>query len=79
MEMALVAVVGLVLSAVGVFLMVRYGLPKNLPILGVVLRALTQKDVDEKDRRAAWGTVGVVVFVAGTIVAAISLLAGGAF
>ncbi len=37
-------VLGYAMNAVGVVLMVRYGLPYSLPILGLIRKVLTEKE-----------------------------------
>jgi len=67
------AVIGIVGNAIGVLLMVRYGLPNNLPRLGQIVVALTGKDVREDERRKALGFLGLVALVAGTVLQVISV------
>ena len=44
-------VMGYALNAVGTVLMVRYGFPYSLPLLGLIRRAFTEKEADEDDAR----------------------------
>jgi hypothetical protein len=77
----MIAVLGLMGSALGIFLMFRYGLPDHLQLhrFGVVLKALTDKEAHEEERRRAVGMVGLVFFAAGTILQAISFARLGMF
>lgn len=74
----MVAVAGLIANAVGIFLMLRYRLPDNLPRLGVILQALTTRDTAEDERRKAIGMIGLVLLVVGTLLQIIAVLAGDA-
>jgi len=67
-------VMGYALNAVGTVLMVRYGFPYSLPLLGLIRRAFTEKEADEDDARHMIGAVGLILLVFGTsllIVAAV--------
>lgn len=57
---------GYLLNAVGVVLMVRYGFPYSLPLLGLIRKAFTEKEADEDDRRHITGAFGLILFVFGT-------------
>jgi hypothetical protein len=65
---------GLALNAVGTILMVRYGLPYSLPILGLLRKALTEKEVSEDERRHMMGAVGFVLLVLGTMLQIVSVV-----
>jgi hypothetical protein len=71
-EQRMVAIVGLILHAVGIVLMLRYRLPDNLPRLGIVFRTLTSKELAEDERRRAIGMIGLVCFVVGTLLLIVS-------
>lgn len=67
-------VLGYAFNAIGTVLMVRYGLPYSLPILGLLRRALTDKEADEDDKRHMLGAVGLVLLVLGTLLQIISIV-----
>ena len=70
----LAIVLGYALSAVGTILMVRYGLPYSLPILGLIRKALTEKEADEDDKRHMMGAVGLILLLLGTLLQIISVV-----
>jgi len=80
-EDGMVATFGLIGLAGGVFLMLRYGLPDHMQLhrLNVVLKSLTDREAHETERRKAIGMIGLVIFTAGTILLAISLMRDGMF
>ena len=51
---------------IGVVLMVRYGLPQSLPLLGRREPNLTEIDRLEEDRRGFVGVIGLVLFAVGS-------------
>jgi hypothetical protein len=59
-------VVGYVLNAIGTVLMVRYGFPYSLPLLGLIRKAFTEKEADEDDKRHMIGAFGLILLVFGT-------------
>jgi len=67
-------VLGYALNAIGVVLMVRYGLPHSLPVLGLIRKALTEKEASEDDRRHMTGAVGLVLLVLGTLLQMVSVV-----
>ena len=69
-------VLGYALNAVGVVLMVRYGLPYSLPILGLLRKVLTEKESDEDDKRHMLGAIGLVLLVLGTLLQIVSVILG---
>jgi hypothetical protein len=71
---AIVTIVGYALNAIGVVLMVRYGLPYSLPILGLLRKALTEKEATEEDKRHMLGAVGFVLLVLGTLLQIVSVV-----
>ena len=74
MGSAIVTIVGYALNAIGVVLMVRYGLPYSLPILGLLRKALTEKEATEEDKRHMLGAVGFVLLVLGTLLQIVSVV-----
>ncbi len=68
-------ILGYALNAIGTVLMVRYGLPYSLPILGLIRKALTEKEASEDDRRHMTGAVGLVMVTLGTLLQIVSTLA----
>jgi hypothetical protein len=67
-------VLGYTFNAVGTVLMVRYGLPYSLPILGLIRRALSEKEADEDDKRHMLGASGLVLLVFGTALQIVSVV-----
>jgi hypothetical protein len=67
-------VAGYALNAIGVILMVRYGLPYSLPILGLIRKALTEKEASQEDRRHMTGAIGLVLLVLGTLLQIVSIV-----
>ena len=67
-------VCGHVPNATGVVLMVRYGLPYSLPLLGLIRKALTEKESDEDDKRHMMGALGLILLVFGTAIQIISVV-----
>ena len=67
-------VCGRVLNATGVVPMVRYGLPYSLPLLGLIRKALTEKESDEDDKRHMMGALGLILLVFGTALQIISVV-----
>jgi hypothetical protein len=67
-------ILGYALSATGVVLMVRYGLPYSLPILGLLRKTLTEKEATTEDRRHMTGAVGFVLLVFGTMLQIVSVV-----
>jgi hypothetical protein len=65
-------VLGYALNAIGVVLMVRYGLPYSLPILGLIRKALTEKEATEEDKRHMTGAIGFVLLLLGTLLQIVS-------
>ena len=65
---------GYALSAIGTVLMVRYGLPYSLPILGLIRKALTEREATEEDQRHMLGAIGFVLLALGTILQIVSLI-----
>lgn len=74
----MLSVIGLVANSLGVFLMLRYGLPDRLPQVGQVLAALTNRQAAEVQRRKAVGALGLVMLILGTTLQAIVMLRDGA-
>lgn len=68
-------IAGVLFSAGGTVMMVRYGLPYSLPILGLLLKALTEEEANEDDRRQLRGAMGLILMVFGTAlqIAAVAL------
>lgn len=62
----LAVIAGIVLNAVGTVLMVRYGFPYSLPLLGLIRKALTEKEADQDDRRHMVGALGLILLTFGT-------------
>jgi len=54
--------------------MVRYGLPYSLPLLGLIRKALTEKESDEDDKRHMMGALGLILLVFGTALQIISVV-----
>ena len=67
-------VLGYALNAVGTILMVRYGLPHQLPVLGLISRALSEKEANEDDRRHMTGAIGLVLLLLGTLLQIVSVV-----
>jgi hypothetical protein len=67
-----VAIAGIRLNAIGVFLMIRYGLPSGLPRLGAAATR-GSKGTREDERECALGFVGVVLFVVGVLLQIVSV------
>ena len=65
---------GYALSAIGTILMVRYGLPYSLPILGLIRKALTEREATEEDQRHMIGAIGLVLLVLGTLLQIVSMV-----
>jgi len=59
-------VIGYALNAIGTVMMVRYGFPYSLPLLGLIRKALTEKEADEDDKRHMMGAFGLILLVFGT-------------
>lgn len=70
-----VIIAGYALNAVGTIVMVRYGLPYSLPILGLLRKALTEKEATQEDRRHMLGALGIVLLVFGTLLQIVSVVA----
>jgi hypothetical protein len=70
----LAIILGYALNAIGVVLMVRYGLPYSLPILGLLRRALTEKEATQEDRRHMLGAIGFVLLLLGTLLQIVSTI-----
>jgi hypothetical protein len=66
-------ILGYALNAFGVVLMVRYGLPYSLPILGLIRKVLTEKEADEDDKRHMLGAIGLILLVFGTALQIVSV------
>lgn len=64
---ALLDIAGLIGSFVGIVTIQRYSLPLALPPLPALLRALTETDASENDRRHLIGLGGLVLFFVGTV------------
>jgi hypothetical protein len=62
----LALIVGYALNAIGTVLMVRYGFPYSLPLLGLIRKSFTQKENLEDDNRHMIGALGLVLLVLGT-------------
>ncbi|MEP7241873.1 MAG: hypothetical protein ABI697_13390 [Devosia sp.] len=71
---AVVTIGGYALNAIGVVLMVRYGLPYSLPILGLLRKALTEKEATEEDKRHLLGALGFVLLALGTLLQIVSVV-----
>jgi hypothetical protein len=71
---AVATVLGYALNAIGVVLMVRYGLPYSLPILGLIRKVLTEKEADEDDKRHMLGAIGLILLVLGTAIQIVSVV-----
>ena len=67
-------ILGYALNAIGTILMVRYGLPYSLPILGLLRKALTEKEATEEDRRHMKGAIGIVLLILGTLLQIVSVV-----
>ena len=67
-------ILGYALNAIGIVLMVRYGLPYSLPILGLLRRALTEKEATQEDRRHMLGAIGFVLLILGTLLQIVSTI-----
>ena len=65
-------ILGYALNAIGTVLMVRYGLPYRLPILGLISKALTEKEANEDDKRHMLGAIGFIVLLLGTLLQIVS-------
>jgi len=65
---------GYALNAVGVVLMVRYGLPYSLPILGLIRKVLTEKEASQEDQRHMTGAIGLVMLALGTLLQIVSTI-----
>jgi hypothetical protein len=65
-------IVGYALNAIGTVLMVRYGFPYSLPLLGLIRKAFTEKEADEDDKRHMIGALGLILLVFGTALLIIS-------
>jgi hypothetical protein len=74
MGQMIAVILGYALNAVGTILMVRYGLPYALPILGLLRKALTEREATQDDQRQMLGAVGVVLLVLGTMLQIVSVL-----
>jgi hypothetical protein len=72
----MIAVAGILFNAIGVLMLLRYGLPFPLPRLGIVLKALTSTEVREEERRHALGFIGLVAFVVGILLQLVSVTSG---
>ncbi|MEO7224097.1 MAG: hypothetical protein ABIY37_16650 [Devosia sp.] len=72
---ALIGIFAIICNFVGVVLMVRYGLPNSLPLLGRSAASLTETDMVERDRRGLYGVIGLVLFASGS---ALQIMAGAA-
>ena len=62
----LAVIAGVVLNAVGTVLMVRYGFPYSLPLLGLIRKALTEREADQDDRRNMIGALGLILLTFGS-------------
>ena len=71
---SLAIILGYALNAVGTILMVRYGLPYSLPILGLLHKALTEREATQEDRRHMLGAVGIVLLILGTLLQIVSVV-----
>lgn len=67
-------VLGYALNAIGTILMVRYGLPYSLPILGLLRKALTEREATQEDRRHMLGALGIVLLILGTLLQIVSVV-----
>jgi hypothetical protein len=67
MGQSVAIILGYALNAIGTILMVRYGLPYSLPILGLLRKALTEKEATEEDKRHMLGAIGIVLLILGTL------------
>jgi hypothetical protein len=63
---SIAAIMGIIFNAGGTVMMVRYGLPYSLPILGLLLKRLTEEEVNESDRRHLRGAMGLILLVFGS-------------
>jgi len=59
-------IIGYTLNAFGTVLMVRYGFPYSLPLLGLIRKAFTERESDEDDKRHMIGAFGLIMLVFGT-------------
>lgn len=60
-------ITGLAGSFVGLLTMIRYDLPWHLPPVARLLRALTEQESSEDDRRNVIGLGGLLLFFVGTL------------
>ena len=65
---SIIGSLAIVLNFVGVVLMVRYGLPNNLPLLGKADVEVREADLVERDRRSLLGVLGLVLFALGSAI-----------
>jgi hypothetical protein len=67
-------IAGLIASFVGIVTMIRYDLPFRLPPLPTLMRALTETDATEQDRRNLIGFGGLLLFGVGTMLQIFAVL-----
>lgn len=67
-------IAGLAASFVGIVTMIRYDLPFHLPPVPALVRALTEQDANEDDRRNLIGLGGLLLFCVGTILQIFAVL-----
>ena len=65
---SIIGSLAIVQNFVGVVLMVRYGLPNNLPLLGKADVEVREADLVERDRRSLLGVLGLVPFALGSAI-----------
>jgi hypothetical protein len=63
----LIETLALILNFAGIVLMIRYGLPHGLPVLGRGQADLSEAEHREDERRSMIGVVGLVLFALGTL------------
>ncbi|MEQ1902239.1 MAG: hypothetical protein ABL866_16080 [Devosia sp.] len=74
MDVTIAMVVGYALNAIGTVLMIRYGLPYSLPLLGLIRKAFTEKEATEDDKRHLFGAFGLVMMALGTMLLIVTAL-----
>lgn len=62
---AVLQIAGLAGSYAGLLTMLRYGLPYHLPPLPKLVRAMTEAEANEDDRRNSIGCGGILLFTLG--------------
>ncbi len=68
-----ISALAVALNFIGVVIMVRYGLPNRLPLLGSTSPDLTDTDKAEVERRDFLGILGVVLFALGSGIQIVSI------